>query len=207
VTKVKIAPYPSVPPGDYTIVLESFDKAGGVYSALKTDRITVTVAQPCPIRADQITALAESLAADPLNISVTAHQVGSAQVGFQHKYDHIVKQLAFDATKQQQCGPISVGLVTKHASLMHVPNSKSLFLRADGSTEPWVFDDSYLQVKVQSYSLKIPIRAEFTRCAVTSVSFEQPKLDFKYLVASGNKHFDLPKVVQQPSCGSVFNDT
>jgi len=43
VTKVEIAPGASVAPGDYTVVLESYDKAGGVYSALKTDTITVKV--------------------------------------------------------------------------------------------------------------------------------------------------------------------
>ena len=43
VTKVKFAPDASVAPGDYTVVLESFDQAGGVYSALKTDTIAVKV--------------------------------------------------------------------------------------------------------------------------------------------------------------------
>jgi len=49
VTQVNIAPDAGVLPGSYTIVLESFDLNGGVFSALKTDKITVRVAQPCPI--------------------------------------------------------------------------------------------------------------------------------------------------------------
>jgi len=46
VTKVNLAPDRSVPPGEYSLVLESFDLAGGVYSTLKTDTITVTVLPP-----------------------------------------------------------------------------------------------------------------------------------------------------------------
>jgi len=42
-TNLDLAPDRSVVPGVYTLVLESFDQDGGVYSTLKTDTILVTV--------------------------------------------------------------------------------------------------------------------------------------------------------------------
>ena len=69
VTQVNFAPDANVTSGDYTVVLESFDLAGGVYSALKTDTITVTV-QGCPISSPEVDALAETVAADPVKLSV-----------------------------------------------------------------------------------------------------------------------------------------
>ena len=37
-----------VSPGVYTLVLQSYDTAGVVFSTLKTDIITLTVTDPCP---------------------------------------------------------------------------------------------------------------------------------------------------------------
>ena len=38
----------SAQPGDYTIILESYDYAGGVYSTLKTDTISLIVTSALP---------------------------------------------------------------------------------------------------------------------------------------------------------------
>ena len=32
--------------GQYTLILESFDKAGGVFSTLKSDTITISILEP-----------------------------------------------------------------------------------------------------------------------------------------------------------------
>ena len=47
-TQVHFAPDTSVAPGEYTVVLESFDNNSAVKSALKTDTITVTVTSTPP---------------------------------------------------------------------------------------------------------------------------------------------------------------
>jgi len=56
VTEVNFAPDRTVTPGTYSLVLESFDLAGGVFSALKTDTVSVTVEsgpQECLVRLSQ----------------------------------------------------------------------------------------------------------------------------------------------------------
>ena len=37
-----------VSPGVYTLELQSYDTAGGVFSTLKTDKIIITIIDPCP---------------------------------------------------------------------------------------------------------------------------------------------------------------
>jgi len=42
-TKVNLAPDISLAPGDFTVILESYDLDGGVFSALKTDSVILKV--------------------------------------------------------------------------------------------------------------------------------------------------------------------
>ena len=81
-------------PGDYSLVLESFDASDNNRSTKMTDRITITILESSKITPELENTVANFLAAEPINLSIKAGKVGFDLASYKSQYDGVMKILS-----------------------------------------------------------------------------------------------------------------
>ena len=76
-----------------------------------------------------------------------------------------------------------------------------LFLEKADIKREISFDDSYLKIKLDSYTLKLPIVVSFVRCKIHNLKFKEQAIFDDYEVGSGEAIVLFPLLIQQPECG------
>ena len=156
----------------------------------------------CPLTDEEVSALVDQ---PTLELKYQVGKVGEDKQSYQSTYDDILKKLDYDDFKLKYCGEITEEFSSSKAYLKHDSESKSVTLSGDESSVEEIYEQAFIELKFHTYSLKIPIRAEFEVCKVQKLSFAKTRLSVAYKIGAGPQSESLPKVVQEPDCGLSFD--
>ena len=95
-------------------------------------------------------------------------------LSYKNKLDLVNDQLQFSESVQALCGgELSVQLETRLNFLKHDKGSSTLFLEEANIKKEVTFDDSYLEITIDQYKLKLPVFISFVRCKINSLKFNK----------------------------------
>ena len=97
-------------------------------------------------------------------------------------------------------GGLKVKFVNTYKFLRNQEESTVVFLESTEDSEVGSFSDSYLEVKIDTHQLKIPIEAKFKSCEIIKLKFSKKSIKVDYKVGSRASSVKIPDLVQEPKC-------
>ena len=192
--------------GDYTLVLESYDKAEPGEPVIQTDLITLTIQPACSITAKQVTDLQALLDKKAVLLETLANNAKITTESYLEQLKLIESELKLDEAMKLSCGGgLKVKFVNTHKFLRYDDASSVIFLESTEDSKVGSFTDSYLEVKIDTHQLKIPVEAKFKSCEITKLKFSKKSIKVDYKIGSGASSERIPDLVQEPKCNRKFD--
>lgn len=177
------------------MVLESFDEASKVGSALKTDTITVVITDILITEEDDILdeavnqEILATFSETPIEISAAAGVPG------QNFYlNDLIKDLesALGVIDLLSKPSLDISLVTEYEFLAQ--DSLTISISPQPQLEATVYKDANLIITIYGQQVTVPIEVTITACT-PDVKFEHSSITEEYVLGSGSKSIQFPSLI------------
>ena len=163
-------------------VVESVQYGFIVSSITGSFDFTIFEVENCPIDQDTADTIVSILAQLPVSLTLYKGVDSSVSVSISEQLDAIIRATGYEGEQLNSCkNDLSVSLVTSMTGIELQQSQQSIRL-TDQATE----GDAEIIIKLSLRQWIIPVITTIFECELESISFDQPKIEFDYMLSIGN---------------------